>query len=75
MHHLESLCDTKEEKEKVLKEFVAQQMEEQDMMNNEENPFHSHEDEFQRYSRERYTVLFGYVGRLLDRVPAERQTR
>jgi hypothetical protein len=70
--HLDDLCATKEEKDNIMKEFVAHMKEEYDKDNNNENPFYSHDEEFQKYARKRYKALFGYVNRMLDRVLAER---
>lgn len=72
IEHMDDLCSTEEEKNRVLKEFVAQQKEEFDKDNNKENPFYGHDDEFQKYVRKRYNALFGYIDRMLDRVLAER---
>lgn len=70
--HLDDLCSTEEEKNRVLEEFVAQNKEEFDKGNNKENPFYGHDEEFQKYARTRYKALFGYIDRMLDLVLAEK---
>lgn len=73
VEHLDDLCSTEDEKKRILDEFVAQHKEEFDKDHNKENPFYGHDEEFQKYVRKRYTTLFDYIDRMLDRVLAEKQ--